>query len=77
MGKDNGSDWGAKIERGIVRAVRTDAKGIMRYTVESYDRPGIIAGNITNATNLLPSEGMKVCFFMFCDGTGNIVGKLQ
>ena len=76
MGRESGSPYGACVERGIVRAVTLDEKNIHRYTIESYDRPGITADRITNVTNLQPGIGAKVCFFMFDDGTGCIVGGL-
>ena len=62
-------EWGTRIERGVVTAVNGDT-----YTVESYDRPGIIAEEIGSVDeDATYSEEDKVCFFFFPDGTGKII----
>lgn len=73
---EEGSSWGARIERGRVTAI--DGSGQTdRFTIQSYDRPGVTASRIADPTNLQPEIGEKVCFFMFDDGTGCIVGTLD
>lgn len=66
-------EWGTRIERGIVTA-----KSGSKYTVESYDRPGIIAEGIKSAdANTTFSKNDKVFFFFFPDGTGKIICEIE
>lgn len=73
MGCETGSRWGAMIERGLVRNARKDNDDIYRYTVESYDRPGVTALDLPYSKEV--KQGSDVYFFMFPDGKGAIVAE--
>lgn len=72
MGKDNTPAWGAKIERGII----TEKAG-NGYTVQSYDRPGIIGAWLPALDGKTHAEGEKVYFFLLRDGTGMILTGIE
>jgi len=74
MKDEHNSPWGARIERGCVRGKQTDADGVIRYTVESYDRPGVIATDIPCFFSTDVETDSTVYFFMFNDGNGGIIG---
>lgn len=56
------------IERGQIQRVSDDG-----YIVSSLDREGIVTPNITAINDNTYSEGDKVYFFIFPDGTGKII----
>lgn len=75
MKREENSQWGTRIERGVIRR-KTEAPDGMRYAVESYDRPGITAINMRSMINPDAEIGERVYFFMFDDGLGLIIGRL-
>ena len=72
MKNECNSPYGAFIERGQVTAAKEDG-----YIVESYDRPGVITPPIKGMNNEEHSAGDRVFFFLFNDGDGKIIGKLD
>jgi len=68
------TQWYAGIERGRAYGRNEDTDGKTKYTVESYDRPGVVARNIPCFASADVEEGSMVYFFMFPDGKGGIVG---
>lgn len=75
MDNKNHFQWGANIERGEITAVHRDADNVFRYDIKSIDRPGVKASGITCDRDMLAS-GEKVYFFLFADGTGQIIGAI-
>jgi len=77
MKNENTSPWGARIERGRITAITTDALGTELYTVESIDRPGVVAYGLSLLNeNFDPPIGTSVYFFMFDDGTGQVMSQI-
>lgn len=77
MNNENTSPWGARIERGRIAAITTDELGTDFYTVESIDRPGVTGYGLTLINETLdPPIGASVYFFMFDDGTGQIMSQI-
>ena len=66
--------WGTQIERGKVTE-KTGSGSSAVYTVESYDRTGLIFTGIKSIGGEM-TVGVKVCFFGFCDGSGKILCEL-
>lgn len=60
--------FGALIERGKIETASTAG-----YTVASFDREGIVTAPIRPIDGHLYTEGEKVYFFLFPDGTGQIL----
>jgi len=74
MKNENNPPYGALIERG--RVVNANAQAGI-YTVESYDRDGVKTPPITALHGNPYNTGDRVFFFMFNDGTGRIIGKMD
>lgn len=64
--------WGTMIERGIVTK-KESVGGTVRYDVASYDRPGITGSGIAAAFDNEYQINDRVYFFLFTDGTGQIL----
>lgn len=60
--------YGALIERGKIETVSIEG-----YTVTSFDREGIVTGPIRPIDGHLYTVGDTVYFFLFPDGTGQIL----
>lgn len=74
MQKEQAPRFGAFLERGKIVAIETDEQeNVTGYTVESYDRPGILAKGMNGGTGFSASAGNKVYFYLFDDGTGFIL----
>lgn len=77
MKNENTSPWGARIERGRITAITTNALGADYYTVESIDRPGVVGYGLTLVNESFdPSIGTSVYFFVFDDGTGQVISQI-
>lgn len=74
MKSEENAQWGARIERGRVKAVVTD-DGSARYDVESYDRPGVTAFGMPGLGDEV-HVGDDVYFFIFEDGLGCVLGEI-
>ena len=72
MKDENNPMYGAIIERGIVSEAQNGA-----YTVVSCDRPGVVTPPLKtiNSTTLYADD--RVFFFMFKDGSGRIIDKMD
>ena len=71
MSRENNPLYGAIIERGEVMA---ESSG--KYTVKSFDRDGVITPPITAITDSY-DVGDHVFFFLFADGSGQILGLMD
>ena len=72
MNQENNAPFGALIERGVITATSDDG-----YSVESFDRKGVITPPITGISQETYSAGDRVFFFLFNDGHGKILAKLN
>lgn len=72
MEKSHMPPWGTCIERGII-VKKESAGGVTRYDVASYDRAGVVACGIRDAFGNDHAMNDRVCFFLFPDGTGQIL----
>ncbi len=63
-------EYGARMERGRITAASGNS-----YTVESYDRPGLVSmsGGVKGAAGY--AVGDRVIFCLFPDGRGMILGR--
>ena len=61
----------APIERGKITSATDDG-----YTVESFDRKGIVSPAIDGVDESVYAVGDIVYFFLFPDGTGKIMCKV-
>ena len=71
MNRESNTPFGAFIERGEILTEES-----AEYTVKSFDRDGIITPPI-KAINNSYDVGDHVFFFMFNDGSGQIIGKIE
>ncbi|MBQ8111364.1 MAG: hypothetical protein IJ124_14505 [Clostridia bacterium] len=71
MNKEYNAQYGAFIERGEILSEDSAA-----YTVKSLDRDGIITPPI-KAINDGYDVGDRVFFFLFNDGSGRIIDKMD
>lgn len=71
MNQENNS-YGAKIERGVI-AQTVDGK----YTVQSFDRPGLVTPPIETINQQQHNAGDRVYFFLFDDGCGKIIASMN
>lgn len=72
MKYENAPLFGALIERGEVLTAEDAA-----YTVKSYDRDGVVTPPIPAIDNVNPDVGNRVFFFMFNDGSGRIIARMD
>ena len=72
MKNEYNPQYGATIERGRIISAQAG-----KYTVESYDRDGVTTPPITTTDDNSYNTGDRVFFFMFNDGTGRIIGKMD
>ena len=68
MKNEQNARFGAEIERGIITEA-DDGK----YTVSSYDRPGVTAWEMEPIGEETYQTGDGVYFFLFPDGKGRIL----
>lgn len=72
MNQKNNTPYGALIERGVITAEIDGG-----YSVESFDRKGVITPPITGISQETYSAGDRVFFFLFNDGHGKILARLN
>lgn len=70
--KEERTAYGATVERGRIAERRQTDTGFA-YTVESFDRPGVVGYNMKKITLPDAAAGDTVFFFLFDDGTGMIL----
>lgn len=76
MSEEKCARYGAMIERGRVREA-DEAGAAARYTVESASRPGVVTPPLIALNGELYDVGDSVAFFMFDDGTGGILCRVE
>lgn len=69
---DEHNSYGAKIERGVIIHAGEDG-----YTVKSYDRNGLVTPKIKTLFGYKYNAGDRVYFFLFDDGSGQIICKMD
>lgn len=69
---DHANDYGARLERGRVTERQDNA-----CRVESYDRSGITTPPLPLRDGLQAEVGDKVLFFLFDDGTGVVIARME
>lgn len=68
---NRGSDYGARIERGVILSAQTGG-----YIVKSEDRPGVETPPIVDIHGGIHDVDEHVVFFMFDDGSGGILCQM-